>query len=294
MTVRPRRPPPPGAAPRRPNRRRRRPWLWLLVLAVPAAILVIAELSGAFSGDDSPRTTPAAVPPPVSVTFPEGLRREEIAAVLARRTRLSAGAYLAVTAPSARGARLAGRDRPTSLEGFLFPATYLIGRRTTVADLVNAQIAAYQGASATVGYAYARSRNLTKYDVLIIASMIEREVQDPRERALVSGVIYNRLRRGIPLQIDATVLYALGSWTAKLDDSTLNVRSPYNTRRVVGLPPGPISNPGLASLKAAAHPARTSYLYYVARNDGTGRHYFARTLPQFDRDIVRSHANAGR
>ncbi len=292
MTVRPRRPPP-GAARRRPPRRRRA-WLWLAVLAVPLAILVIAKLSGAFSGDEARPTTAAPVPPPVSVTFPEGLRREEIAAVLARKTRLSARAYLAATAPSARGARLAGRDRPTSLEGFLFPATYLIGRRTTVADLVNAQIAAYQGASATVGYAYARSRHLTKYDVLIIASMIEREVQDPRERAVVSGVIYNRLRRRMPLQIDATVLYALGSWTAKLDQSTLNVRSPYNTRLVVGLPPGPISNPGLASLMAAAHPKRTSDLYYVARDDGSGRHYFARTLPQFNRDIARARANAGR
>jgi uncharacterized YceG family protein len=230
----------------------------------------------------------------VSVTFPEGLRREEIARLLAQKTRLSEAAYLAATAPSARGARLAGRSDPTSLEGFLFPATYLVGKRTTVKDLVNAQVSAYEGAAATVGYAYARSRNLTRYDVLVIASMIEREVQDPRERPVVASVIYNRLRRRIPLQIDATVLYALGSWTVKLDSSSLAVRSPYNTRRVVGLPPGPISNPGLASLKAAAHPARTRYLYYVARNDGTGRHYFSSTMAQFERDIARSRENAGR
>ena len=289
MTVRPRRPPP-GGAPRRRPPRRRRPWLWLLVLAVPAAVLVIGKLTGAFSGEEGPATTTASVPPPVGVTFPEGLRREEIARLLARDTRLSASAYLAATGPSARGARLAGRDAPTSLEGFLFPARYLIGRRTTVADLVNAQVSAYEGASATVDYRYARSRHLTRYDVLIIASMIEREVQDPRERALVSSVIYNRLRRRIPLQIDATVLYALGSWTAKLDQSTLSVRSPYNTRQVVGLPPGPISNPGLASLTAAAHPKRTSYLYYVARNDGTGRHYFTDSYEQFLVDKAKAAA----
>jgi len=264
------------------------------VLAVPAIVLVVAKLSGAFSGDDGPTATTTAGPAPVRVSFPEGMRREEIARMLARRTQLSERAYLAATGPSARGARLAGRDRPTSLEGFLFPATFLVGGKTTVADIVDEQVAAYEANAAMVGYRYARSRNLTRYDVLIIASMIEREVRDPREREVVAGIIYNRLRRGMPLQIDATVLYALGSWTATLDRARLNVDSPYNTRRHVGLPPGPISNPGLASLKAAAHPRRTSLLYYVARNDGTGRHYFSSTLAQFERDIARSRANAGR
>jgi UPF0755 protein len=293
VTVRPRRPPSARADRRRPPRRPR-PWLWLAVLAVPLVVLVVAKLSGAFSGDDKPARTTATGPPPVRVTFPEGLRREEIARILARRTGLSAGAYLAATGPSARGARLAGRDRPTSLEGFLFPATFLVGTKTTVADIVDEQVAAYEANAATVGYRYARSRNLTRYDVLVIASMVEREVRDPRERPVVAGIIYNRLRGGMPLQIDATVLYALGSWTAPLTPSALGVDSPYNTRRHTGLPPGPISNPGLASLKAAAHPSRTRYVYYVARNDGTGRHYFSATLAQFERDIARSRANAGR
>jgi UPF0755 protein len=293
VTVRPRRPPSARAARRRPPRHRR-PWLWLAVLAVPVVVLVVAKLSGAFSGDEKPARTTAAGPPPVRVTFPEGLRREEIARLLARGTRLSAGAYLAATGPAARGARLAGRDRPTSLEGFLFPATFLVGSKTTVADIVDEQVSAYEGNAAMVGYGYARSRNLTPYDVLIIASMVEREVRDPRERPVVAGIIYNRLRRGMRLQIDATVLYALGSWTAQLTPSALDVDSPYNTRRHAGLPPGPISNPGLASLKAAAHPSRTRYLYYVARNDGTGRHYFSDTLAQFERDIARARTNAGR
>jgi UPF0755 protein len=94
----------------------------------------------------------------------------------------------------------------------------------------------------------------------------------------------------MPLQIDATVLYALGSWTADLSRHTplSSVASPYNTYRHPGLPPGPISNPGVASIKAAARPARTRYLYYVTRNDGSGRHYFASTLAEFERAVQRS------
>jgi UPF0755 protein len=215
-----------------------------------------------------------------------------MASILGQRTRLSPDAYLAATGPSLRGERLAGTSQPTSLEGFLFPATYLVGTRTTVDDLVKAQIAAYRSRLAGVSYRYARSRNLTRYDVLIIASMVEREVQVPSERALVAGVIYNRLRRGMRLDIDATVRYAIGSWTAPLTRSDLETDSPYNTRRYAGLPPGPISNPGLASIRAAAHPRITPYLYFVARADGSGRHYFATTLDQFDRAVARANRNA--
>jgi UPF0755 protein len=267
----------------------------LLLLVVAAG--AVAYLTGAVGGRDdhgTPQPTTVAEPPPIKVTFPEGLRREQMAAILARETRLSAKAYLRATGPGARGARLAGVHRPTSLEGFLFPATFLVGRRTTVQDLVNAQVRAYLANTAGVDYRYARSRNLTRYDVLTIASMVEREVRDPRERATVAGIIYNRLRRGIPLQIDATVLYALGSWTAPLTERNLNVDSPYNTRRFSGLPPGPIANPGLASIKAAARPRITPYLYYVARNDGSGRHYFSSTAAGFERDVARAARNGGR
>jgi UPF0755 protein len=282
----------PPDAPRRGERGRRGRARPLLVAALIAAVgaAAIWLIDRERSAPAPPTTT--AEPAPISVTFPEGLRREDIASIIAERTSLSGDAYLRATAPGPRGRRLADADRPTSLEGFLFPATYLVGARTTVEDLVNAQLDAYAAAVAQVDYRYARSRNLTRYDVLIIASMVEREVQVPAERAVVAGVIYNRLRQRMRLDIDATVRYAVGSWTAPLTRSDLAIDSPYNTRRYGGLPPGPISNPGLASIRASARPRITPYVYYVAREDGTGRHYFATTLDEFDRLVARARRNA--
>jgi UPF0755 protein len=132
---------------------------------------------------------------------------------------------------------------------------------------------------------YARSKNLTPYDILIIASLIDREVQVPKERKLVASVIYNRLHDGMPLGIDASVRFVLGKWSGELRQSELNNPSLYNTRVHPGLPPGPIGNPGLASIKAAAHPAKTNYLFYVAVVCGNGRHKFAATDAQFQRYV---------
>ena len=130
---------------------------------------------------------------------------------------------------------------------------------------------------------YARSKNLTTYDVLIIGSMIEREVQVPKERKLVAAVIYNRLHDGMPLQIDATIRYASGNFTKPISPSELQIDSPYNTYTNSGLPPGPIGNPGLASIEAAAHPAQVPYLYYVVKPNTCGEHTFATTEAEFNR-----------
>lgn len=266
-------------------------WILLLLAIVVAAGWGLA--SGAFDeGDEPDATATAADPPPIPLTFPEGMRREEMAERLAEETDLSEVRYLAATAPGPTGRRLAGTGRPTSLEGFLFPATYQIGVRTTIDDLIEAQLGAYRDRMAGINLAYAESRNLTEFDVLTIASMIEREVAVDDERRKVAAVIYNRLRQDIPLGIDATVLYALGDWEATLTASNLEIDSPYNTRKFAGLPPGPIASPGEASLRAAANPARNDLLFYVARNDGTGRHYFSTNAEQFERDVLRSRANA--
>ena len=229
----------------------------------------------------------------MKVTFPEGLRREDIAKILGDKTDISPDEYLRLTASGAQGQHLAGVSSPRSLEGFLFPATYDVFKATTAKDLVDQQLAAYRNNTANVGYAAAARKNLTRYDVLIIASLVEREVRRPDERRVVAGVIYNRLHDHMRLDIDATVQYALGSWKTNLTQSDLNIDSPYNTRRFKGLPPGPISNPGVASIQAAANPVHTPYLYYVARNDGSGGHYFATTEAQFQVDIARSQKNAG-
>ncbi len=271
-----------SAAPR--PRRRRRVW-WLAILA----IVVIAGV--AWGVRRSRHTSPPPPPKPVNVTFPEGLRREQIATILASKTHLSAAAYLSQTAVGGEGQVLAGTATPRSLEGFLFPATYQVLPTTTVAQVIDAQLAAYRNYTATVNYTYAKSKNLTPYDVLTIASMIEREVSLPSERRTVAGVIYNRLHAHMMLGIDATVQYAVGYWKTNLTEADLQIDSPYNTRKYVGLPPGPICNPGLASIQAAAHPAKVPYLYYVARNDGSGGHYFATTTTQFNADVARSQAN---
>jgi peptidoglycan lytic transglycosylase G len=122
--------------------------------------------------------------------------------------------------------------------------------------------------------------------VLIIASMIEREALVPKDRKLISAVIYNRLKQGIPIGIDATLRYRLGNWTTPLKQSELHANSAYNTRERKGLPPTPIGNPGLASIKAAANPAHVGYLYYVVKPCGNGAHAFSSTDAKFQKDVA--------
>jgi uncharacterized YceG family protein len=145
------------------------------------------------------------------------------------------------------------------------------------------QLDAFEQYISEVRMSYARSKNLTTYDVLIIASMIEREVQVSEERKLVAAVIYNRLHDGMPLGIDATIRFAQNNFTEPLSESDLQIDSPYNTYANPGLPPGPIGNPGLASIRAAARPADVSYRYYVVKPNTCGEHTFATTQAQFDR-----------
>jgi cell division protein YceG involved in septum cleavage len=268
--------------------------LWILLIVVMAVAVGVA-LAREATKDDAGADAPVAESVPTQrLLIREGLRREDIARLLDRETAIPGARYLALTAAGQRGRRLAGTSKPTSLEGFLFPATYEITDRTTAARLVDDQLAAYDANTSQVDYAYAKSKNLTEYDVLILASLIEREVAVPRERPIVAGVMYNRLKAGMRLDIDATVQYALGEWKPELTASDLAIDSPYNTRRFPGLPPGPICNPGLDSIRAAARPAKVPYVYYVARNDGSGRHFFATTPEQFEQDVARSEANAGK
>ncbi len=226
------------------------------------------------------------VPPNlVQVTIPEGLSRREIADTLGDGLR---GSYLAA---SRRSSLLDPRDYGAkgapSLEGFLFPATYELRRGVPVRRLVERQLTAFKERFATVDMSYARSKNLTDYDVLVIASMVEREAGVPGDRKLISSVIYNRLREDIPLGIDATIRYETGNWKSPLRQSELDARTPYNTRLNQGLPPGPIGNPGIESIKAAARPARTDYLFFVVKPCGDGRHAFAATDAEHQRNVAR-------
>ncbi len=159
--------------------------------------------------------------------------------------------------------------------------------------LVEEQLSTFRQRFEQVDLRYARSKNLTPYDVLIIASMVEREAGVASDRPLVASVIYNRLKAGIPLGIDATIRFALGNWTEPLKQSELASGSRYNTRTNAGLPPGPIGNPGIESIEAAAHPARTDYLFFVVKPCGEGEHAFSSTDAEFQRDYERYQASRG-
>jgi UPF0755 protein len=224
-----------------------------------------------------------------NVTIPEGRSRRETAAILAPLH--LRGDYLKATVRSPLlDPRRYGGPHARDLEGFLFPSTYQIRRGGAVATLVAKQLNAFKARIAKVGMRAARHVNLTTYDVVTIASLVEREAQLPSERPLVASVIYNRLHARIPLGIDATIRFATGNWTSPLTTAQLHSGSAYNTRARQGLPPGPIGNPGLASLRAAAHPARTRFLYYVVKPGGCGRHAFSTTFRQFQRDSARYDA----
>ncbi len=233
-------------------------------------------------------TTAPKAAPVVNITLPEGpSRREEAAKLKAAGVK---GNYLAATRRSSRlDPRDYGAPRSTkTLEGFLFPATYeLKANQATAGRLVNRQLAAFKDAFAKVNMSAAKRKNLSRYDVLVIASMIEREALVPRDRRLISAVIYNRLKENIPLGIDATLRYALNQWSRPLRVSELNSTSSFNTRKRRGLPPTPIGNPGLAALRAAANPAHVPYLFYVVKPCGNGAHAFSSTDAKFQQDVAK-------
>lgn len=279
----------------RPSRgqvvRRRAIALAGLVVAIGIVIWLAASAIGG-GKDAAPTPTVAPPPKPLRIVFPEGFTRKDMAAQItavdkiARRKRhvkpvLSARQYLVATASSSLPGTFAHDRKRRSLEGFLFPATYDFTKRTTSAALAKDQLDAFQVNWKKVKLTYPKSKNLTAYDVLIIASMVEKETISPDERQLVAAVIYNRLHARMPLGIDATLRYGLDiPPTESIHQSQLDSNSPYNTRKIVGLPPTPIANPGLASMQAAAHPAKVNYLYFVRKPDKK-HHFFTSSFREF-------------
>jgi UPF0755 protein len=225
----------------------------------------------------------------INVTIPEGEDRTQIGA-LVKDLGLS-GDYLAAS-KSSKGfdPNRYGAQNPKSLEGFLFPATYQLNPGASVDQLVSEQLQAFKQNIAGVNMSYAKSKNLTIYDVLTIASMIDKEVMVPSERALVAAVIYNRLHRGMPLGIDATTRYEFHNYTGAITQSQLQSPSLYNTRIHAGLPPTPIGNPGLAAIRAAARPAKVNYLYYVLKANGNGQHCFTASGAEFNQLVAAYNA----
>jgi uncharacterized YceG family protein len=241
-----------------------------------------AALDALAAGPPKARTT--------SITISEGRTRREASALLARTSLRGSYARATVSSPQLDPTEYGAPRGTPSLEGFLFPATYEVRVGAPVSDLVDRQLRAFRQRFARVDMSRARQAKLTPYDVLIIASMVEREAQVAKDRRLVSAVIYNRLRIGYPLGIDATLRYALSNQTRALRQSELNMDTPYNTRLNQGLPPTPIGNPGLAAIQAAANPARSDFLYFVVKPGTCGEHAFSKDFAQFQRDAERYSA----
>ncbi len=219
-----------------------------------------------------------------TVTLPEGYDREQMGQLV--REDGVPGNYMKATVKSKylSPAEYGGKGAK-GLEGFLFPDTFELKPKAPVADLVQLQLQDFKRKIKQVNMKYAKSKNLTVFDVLTIASMVEREAGVPKQRKLVASVIYNRLREGIPLGIDATIRFATGNYEEPLTQTQLETNSPYNTRTNQGLPPGPINSPGLAAIEAAAHPANTEFIYYVNDPNSCNELTFAKTEEEFNEAV---------
>jgi UPF0755 protein len=265
-------------------------------VALLAGAAVAVSLAGC-GGSSKPKPTVPAGPKILHIVFPEGFTRAEMAqridavrkiAEQKRHVtpRITSEGYLAASASSKLPELYAGDGKRRPLEGFLFPAKYAFFSNETARHFVARQLTAFRQAFRNVNMSYARSKNLTRYDVVIIASMIEREVVVPSERRLVAAVIYNRLHLHMPIGIDAALRYGLDiPSTQSITQSELQSNSPYNVRKFPGLPPTPIGNPGLASLQAAAHPAHVDYIYYARKKDKR-HHFFTASFAAFQQFLA--------
>lgn len=277
-------------------------------IAVPIAVLaglaagivaVVFVVNAARDSDAAPAETivqqlPEPEPEPLRIVFPEGFTIDEMAERITAVNEIAEerrGATPVLSAPAFQQVSqdtnlipegfLTAGEKPKTLEGFLFPATYDFTEETTTRELVEQQVEQFALNWAELDLSFAKKQKLTAYDVLIIASMIEEEVREPKERELVAAVIYNRLKAGMILGIDSTVRYGLGiPATEPLRQSQLESDNPYNTRKLMGLPPTPISNPGLASMQAAARPASKKFRYFVRRKD-CQTHFFTKSEEKF-------------
>jgi UPF0755 protein len=219
-----------------------------------------------------------------SITFREGLTIRQMAGVFEERGFGPAADFVKA---ASRPERISAIDpQAQDLEGYLFPNTYALPRRATADTLVDRMVAEFEKAFTPELRAQAAERGLSVRELVTLASIVEKETGAAQERPLVAAVYTNRLRIGMGLQCDPTVIYALeraGRYDGNIRRADLSIDSPYNTYRHPGLPPGPIAAPGLASLEAAANPANVTYLYFVSRNDGS--HVFASTLDEHNRNV---------
>ncbi len=216
------------------------------------------------------------------VTIPEGRSAEEVMELLAAAG-LGGRDVFECVARSPEWLREMDLPR-TGVEGYLFPDTYAFTRGMPPGEILRAMVEHYREQAARLSEDRVRI-GLSEHEMVTLASLIEKETGSAEERPLISAVFHNRLRRGMPLQSDPTAVYGRHHFRGPITRADLDLPSAYNTYQINGLPPGPICNPGLASLEAAVHPAAVDYLYFVSRNDGT--HEFSVTFAEHDRAVGR-------
>jgi UPF0755 protein len=283
----PPRPPAPSTleSPKGPRSNRRRLGMAVALGLVLLGIAAIAALAYKHFHKSTPPPAPVVLKT-ITVTIPEGYTRSQTAEVSKQEGLRGSYEKASLHSKYLNPAKYGGKDAK-DLEGFLFPDTFELKKHASAAELVQLQLEDFKNRIAGVNMKYADSKNLTVFDVVTIASMIEHEAVSEGDRKKVARVIYNRLHEGMPLGIDATTRFATGNYTEPLTESELAVESPYNTRTHTGLPPGPIDSPGLASIEAAAHPAKGNYLFYVVEPGACNKLAFSSTEAEFEADVAR-------
>ncbi len=216
-------------------------------------------------------------------TIPEGYTIEQIGNLLVERKIISRSEWQTALQDKYKYDFLSEPGNPSSLEGYLFPDTYVITEDTNAHEIIDNMLKNFAALWNREFAELARARGTEMKDAIIVASLVEKEARVAEERKRIAGVIYNRLAIGMPLQIDATVLYSMGTHKEKISYQDLKINSPYNTYLYPGLPIGPIANPGTESIKAALNPEKHNYYYYVARGDGS--HYFSKTYAEHQNAI---------
>lgn len=217
----------------------------------------------------------------LSVTIPEGLTIVEIAELLAKAGFADKEKFIAATQEPELLAQLNLQGK--SLEGYLFPSAYYFAPRTSERRIVAVLVGQFRRASRPLFEKVDESIKMTPHEIVTLASIIEKETGVEAERTLVAAVFHNRLKRGMPLQSDPTVIYGIKDFNGNLTRKDLQEYTPYNTYRIAALPPGPICNPGVASIKAALSPADDPALYFVSKNDGT--HQFSADLASHNQAV---------
>jgi UPF0755 protein len=223
------------------------------------------------------------------VVIPEGSTMDKIGEILESAELVSQRDFVQA-ASDPRLVDALGVEDPT-LEGYLFPETYHFPRGVTAEEVIRNMVSGFRSVFTPQWAERAQAMGLSVHEVVTLASMVEKETGNPKERPLIAGVFLNRLKRGMRLESDPTVIYGMNDFDGNLTREDLETFTPYNTYLIKGLPPGPIANPGRAALEAVLYPSEEPYLYFVSKNDGS--HHFSRTFSEHNQ-MVQRYQSRGR